>query len=320
MIAARITGPQQVEILDVADPQPAEGEFLVRLTHVGLCGSDLPIYGGEAGEYPCPVGAPGHELAGVLAEDADDLRAGQRVLVDSHAGFVGAVAVSRPHLVPLPEERSPVEMLMAQPLGTVIHGVRKLPPVIGWSAIVVGSGPIGLLFVGLLRHLGCREVICVDPLADRLERAEAMGATDVFHGTARQALDAGLGEADLAVEAVGLPETLPVVPLMMRRGGYALMFGVPRGLPPGRLVPCDLDAMLRREARVVFTHGPKVQEDFGAARDLLGGGILDVAPIVSHVLPFARIAEAFDLAFRHAEGTAKIVLTLEGGQGCCGQR
>lgn len=318
MIAARIVGPQQVQVLDVPEPEPGEGQVPVRLTHVGLCGSDLPVYGGEAGEYPRPVGVPGHELVGVLAEDADDLQAGQRVLVHYQAGLVGAVAVSRPHLVPLPEERSPVEMLMSQPLGTVIHGVRKLPPVIGWRAIVVGSGPIGLLFVGLLRHLGCREVICVDPLADRLERARAIGATEVFAGPARQALEAGLGEADLAVEAVGLPETLPVVPLMVRRGGYALMFGVPHGLPPGRLVPCDLDAMLHREVRVVFTHGPDVQEDFGAARDLLAAGVLDVRPIVSHVLPFARIAEAFDLAFRHAEGTAKIVLTLENGEGCCG--
>ncbi|MCD6352380.1 MAG: zinc-binding dehydrogenase [Armatimonadetes bacterium] len=311
MKAAQIVAPKQVELVDVPEPVPGPGEVLVRVTHAGVCGSDLPLYGGEAAQYPLQPGAPGHELIGELVDDLADLPTGQRVLVAKHNGYAQYVVASREKVLPLEEDFPPEQLLLTQPLGTVIHGLRKLPSVLGWEAIVVGCGPIGLLFIGLLRQAGCRRVVGVDPLPDRLARARAMGADETFQGTAEEARAAGIGEADLAVEAVGVPETLALTPLLVRRAGWALLFGVPRSLGPDGLVPCDLRSWLNQEVHVVFSHGPDVQLDFGTAHDVIVKGVLDVTPVISHVWPFERIAEALALAHEHAQGTAKIVLVLE---------
>lgn len=310
MIAAQIVSPKQIVLVDVETPVRALQEALVEVTHIGICGSDLPAYGGDGGVYPKPVGAPVHEVLGTMTEDLEDLRAGQRVLVLSRPGMNRLVSAPRPCLLPLPADLPAPQALVTQPLGTVIHALRKLPCVLGWKAIVVGSGPIGLLFVAMLRHLGCSHITVVDPQPDRLERAQALGADEVRANTAAQARQAGLEEAQLVVEAVGLPETLSVAPLLASRGGIVLMFGVPHQLPPGGLVPCDFDTMLRKDICVIFSHGPDVKADHGLARDLIASGRIDVGPVVSHVLPFAEVARGFSMAFERAPGTAKIVLEM----------
>ncbi len=313
MRAAQIVAPKRIEIVEVDKPEPTDGQALVRITHAGLCGSDWPIYDGQAAEYPQPPGAPAHEVMGVIENPgASDLKPGQRVLVVTRFGLAEYVAANPDDLLPLPDDIPSERILVCQPLGTVIRALRKLPTPLGWRAVVIGAGPIGLLFTMMLERGGCRQIVAVDPLPDRLDRARKLGATSTVQATAAEALDDGLAEtADLVVEAVGIPETIAVAPAMARRSGITLMFGVPRNLPPNGRVGFDVRDLLYREARIIYSHGPDLERDIGLARDLIAAGRVDVSPVVSHVMPFDQVAEAYQMAYERRPGTAKIVLAIQ---------
>ena len=311
MIAARILGPQQVIVEQIPQIRPGPGEVLVRVLRVGICGSDLPLYAGEAREYPLGWGEPGHEVVGVVAADAAGWRQGQMVLAVTTAGLAEYVCVSPDNLLELSFNRPPEHLLLCQPLGTVLRALRRADSVVGKRAIVVGAGPIGLLFVAALKMLGAHWVAAVDPLADRIDRAMAMGADEGFVGTASQAVEGGLAGADVVVEAVGLPDTLSTAPLLAGHEGQVIMFGVPRSLGADGMVGMDLRRMLARAVELIFAHGPELHRDIAAARDLIAAGRIDVGPVVSHTLPFSQVKRAFEMAWRHEEGTAKIVLAVE---------
>ncbi|MBC7286977.1 MAG: zinc-binding dehydrogenase [Armatimonadetes bacterium] len=311
MIAAQVVGPKDVRLVEAPPPGLRSFQALIRVTHVGLCGSDWPVYDGQAGKYPQPPGVPAHEVIGLVEDfSAGDLQQGSRVLVVTSSGLAEYVAAPPDALLPVPTHIPPEQMLLCQPLGTVIHALRKLPWPLGARTIIIGAGTIGLLFAAMLSRAGCREVIVIDPLGDRLERARQIGATETVQATAAEALAEGLGGADVVVEAVGVPETIAVAPALARRGGITLMFGVPRNLLPDGRVGFPVRQLLYEEAQIIYSHGPDLNADIGLARDLIAAGRIDVSSIVTHVLPFSQVAEAFAMAYEHRPGVGKIVLTF----------
>jgi L-iditol 2-dehydrogenase len=252
--AGQIVGPGRVEIVSIPAPEPREGQIRVRPTIGCLCGSDLPYFLADSanpmmhGRVP-PL-APSlslHELIGVVdASRSPEYAEGDRVLAlpYEHYGLAEAFLSEPARAVPLPPEARGDHLVLAQPLGTIVHALNKFGRLINQNVVVVGQGPIGLLFTGLLTRLGVRRLIALELLPERRAAARRMGATHVLDpretgpAEAVPALTEGQG-ADLVVEAVGEPETLAGCIDLIRRGGVILAFGVPHqlryDLPFGKL-------------------------------------------------------------------------------------
>ena len=170
MKAARLAGPKHFEFLDVDQPVATDGECLVKLERVSVCGSDIrhgygPIEPEE--HYPMEVGRPCHELAGVIVESRTDAyHEGQRVIVIPSRGLGGLCEyiVSDPgRMILLPDEGGLDEWVMCQPSGTVLYSCRQMGSVLSKNVVIFGQGSIGLSFTMLTSRMGARNVIAVDP-------------------------------------------------------------------------------------------------------------------------------------------------------------
>ncbi len=147
MKAARLVGPKKFEFLEVEQPVPDDGQCLIKLERISVCGSDIRnIYGPDHPEedYPMPVGRPCHELAGVVVESrTDSYHEGQRVIAIAYPGTGGLCEyiLSDPdRMVLLPDEGPLDEWVMCQPSGTVLYSCQQMPNILGKNVVIMGQG------------------------------------------------------------------------------------------------------------------------------------------------------------------------------------
>jgi (R,R)-butanediol dehydrogenase/meso-butanediol dehydrogenase/diacetyl reductase len=199
----------QLELVDLPDPEPGEGEALVRVTGCGICGSDLHVATAVA-----PVGMTfGHEIAGTVEAvgsgvDASAWRVGETVAVrpftgcghcaqcrrgradhcDQFAllglgrpgGFAELVVAQADELYRLPASVTGVEQALVEPLAIACRAVRRGGLAADDTVVVLGAGPIGLAIVAWARHLGVEHITVSDPAPSRRVLASEMGATRTF--------------------------------------------------------------------------------------------------------------------------------------------
>jgi len=249
--AARLHAVGDLRVADEPEPEPGPGMSLVRVTAVGICGSDLHWWDeGAIGDakltHPLVLG---HEGAGVIA---DGPRRGERVAIDpaipdetcracrdgyrnlcyrikfsGHGETDGmlreVMAWPSALLHPLPDGVSDADGALLEPLGVAIHSADLGHLPFAGTASVIGCGPIGLLLIGVLRAAGASSVLAVEPLAHRREAATRMGADQVSDAAA--ALDdAGV---DVAFEAAGNDEAVGLAMASVRPGGRVVLAGIP---------------------------------------------------------------------------------------------
>ena len=320
MKAARLVAPKRWEIAEVERPEPTRDMMLVRLERAGICGTDKPAFYGIGASYPMGLGQTGHEGLGIVEACASDAyRAGDRVLLwgFDRGLFQEYVLADPAGCVKLPMDLEPEVALMSQLLGTVIHCFYKLGNVINRNALVMGQGAVGQLFNATLRNLGARYIIGVDPLPHRLAVSPDMGATHTINPETCDLSEAiseitGGEMVDLAVEAVGRESTFNLCGDLLRHNGTLVYFGVPnKENAEGRMTLAFME-MFRKELQIVTSVGPNPDLDYTAALDWITQGRLDVRPMLTHLLPFEKIQDAFDLAFEHPEreGAVKVVLAF----------
>jgi threonine dehydrogenase-like Zn-dependent dehydrogenase len=241
MRAIQIVEPRKIAMLDNAPtPEPAEGEVLVRCSHVGICGSNISQYKGEGlwsnVDFPNPVGWSGHENIGTIVEShCGDWEEGKLVLAlpEGPYGFAEYI-VSRPLAIArLPQDApDPGALIIAQPLSTVLRALERTGGVKGQKCVIVGQGPMGLIFTHILRLMGASMVIATDLLDWRLEWSERYGADHIIDASKKDVVkivkELTNGEmVDFAVEAVGYIDSLKTAAYLPGHGGRLLVFGVP---------------------------------------------------------------------------------------------
>ena len=320
MRAARLVAPRQWELAEVERPE-ANGEMmLVRLERVGICGTDKPAFCGVGTSYPMAMGQTGHEGLGIVeACPTSAFDVGDRALLwgFDRGLFQEYVLADPAACVKLPKDVDPEVALMSQLLGTVIHCFYKLGNVINRNALVMGQGPVGQLFNATLRNFGARTIIGVDPLPHRLDVSHGMGATHTIDPETCDLAEAvaeitGGEMVDLAVEAVGRESTFNLCGDLLRQDGTLVYFGVPnKENAEGRMTLSFMN-MFKKELQIVTSVGPNPSLDYTLALDWITQGRLDVRPILTHLMPFEKIQEAFELAFEHPEtdGAVKVVLAF----------
>src|SRR5436309_12419229 len=248
--AAVFSDPGRLESLERPVPHvDSPSDVVLDVEACGICGSDLQILS-DPPRHPAKVGVVlGHEFVGVIADmgsDATDLRVGDRVVVAPNVscgacsacrrgrrnhcerfttlgifadgGLAPKVRVPASQCHPISADLPAHVAALAEPLSTVVHGARQAAVFPGELAVVIGAGPIGLMFVALLSHAGA-SVVVVEPAPERAALAERMGATRVVAPGER--LDA---PADVVVDAVG--SQLPAGLDLVASGGRILLFGV----------------------------------------------------------------------------------------------
>src|SRR5690606_27487699 len=143
-------------------------------------------------EYPRPIGFPCHECAGVIEESrSDTLRVGQHVISLAYSGGLFEYSAVPSRLaIPIPDDADPAMWVLAQPAGTVIYGLQRVGSVYGKRVVVLGQGPIGLIFTDLLVRNGASQVIVTDVIDHRLEVAKTLGADAVINTAKQDTLEA----------------------------------------------------------------------------------------------------------------------------------
>jgi 2-desacetyl-2-hydroxyethyl bacteriochlorophyllide A dehydrogenase len=322
MKAGQIVAPRHLEVVEMERPEIEDGQILVKTAKGCLCGSDLPYFQIDT-DHPMLAGqhaplAPMlslHECIGhVAASRCAEYREGDAVLALPyvHFGLAEYFPSDPARAVPIPADGPWDRIVLAQPLGTVFHAVAKLGSLINQSAVVIGQGPMGLLFTGLLARLGVRPLIAIDPDARRLAVAPRMGATATLNLDVAEAVSeverlTGGRMADVVVEVVGQAATLSAGIPLLRRGGTLLAFGVPYR----RQYQIPFSDLFLREGHIVCSVGPNVHVDFPIAVDLIASGQLDVTPLVTHRFPLERVQEAFDTFADRRDGAIKVVLDFD---------
>jgi propanol-preferring alcohol dehydrogenase len=323
---------------DVPTPAIAAHEALVRVSHVGVCGTDVKIRGNKMGIGVIPL-IMGHEIAGVVADAGSAVRGvapGDRVVVSFYVtcgrcnfcragrdtlcaevrqhgfsldgGFAEYVKTPGENLCKVPDQ-VPLEQacILGDAVATSYHAVTKRAHVRpGTTVAIVGAGGVGLHALQIARLAGA-SVIAIDVSEARLDLARALGADAVvdarggpFHEAVRR-LTGGQG-ADVVIELVGSAATLPSSYQSVRRAGRLVFIGyspqVPLAVMPHELV--------RHEIEIVGSRANTVQE-LEETMDLVAQG--RIRPIVDRVMPLADVEHAFD-ALRHGRPLGRNVLAI----------
>jgi len=299
-------GGRQLSWDDVPDPEPTDDEVVLDVELAGICGSDLHGYRGHPGPRVPPL-VLGHEVVGRLDGESyavyplvgcgacercrageDNLCATWQLIGMHRAGvFAERVVVPRRSLVPLPPGLDGRRAVLAEPLACCVGALAPHDVDGGTRVAVFGAGPIGLLTVYLAARAGAA-VRAVDPVAERLETAERLGATG-FEGPATLAVDAAGFEATwrAAVDAVESGGTVVVVGLGAAEGDFPM-------------------AALVRRAVTVRGQFAYSRADFARALEILVEGDLDLAWVSE--APLADGAQAFENLVERPAEYAKVVL------------
>jgi len=319
MRAIQIVGPRRIAMLDNAvRPEPAEGEVLVRCTHVGLCGSNISQYMGTGlwgdGEFPNPVGWSGHENIGIIAESrCDDWEQGALVLANPEGpyGFAEYIVSRPPGIARLPQDApDPAALVVAQPLATVLRALTRTGDLIGKSCAVIGQGPMGLIFTHVLRLMGASTVITADPLDWRLEWSKRYGADHIIDASKEDVVAAveKLTDGkmvDFAVEAVGYVDSLKAAAHLPRHGGRLLVFGVPHY----QLQEFPWYHVFREEIQINTSVGRECGEFFQtAAKMVLDDRASALTEMVMPRMPWDKAPEAFEMYAERAKDSLKLTL------------
>jgi L-idonate 5-dehydrogenase len=327
-------GDLRLEELPARRAEP--GEAVVRIEYGGICGSDIHYWregavGASVLKGPMTLG---HEVVGTVLRAAPDgsgpvagtpvaiypalacgrcrwCRVGQSHLCaecrylgsaaqwpHTDGGFATEMTLAAARLIPLPAGLPLERAALAEPTGVSWHAVSRAGAVgaqlAGARVIVVGGGPIGLLVAAVARYRGAGQITVADVLARPLQAAAEMGFDQVRIATdpGEPAPD-GTGpspEADIAFECSGAPAGLATALRLVRRGGTVVAVGqLPQAdaaEPAWRIVTGEL----------TVTGSLRLDGELPDALSFLADPAAGVDPVISHVYPLARAAEAFGLA------------------------
>ena len=309
-------GAASIDLEDLPEPPLDEGEVVLEVELAGICGSDLHAYRGHPGPRSPPL-ILGHEAVGSVAgrkgrftvfplvtcgacrmcmSEQENLCEQRHLLgLDLPGVFASQVVVREDALLPVPDGLDSRVAVLVEPLAASLSAWRVNGIAAGDSVLVVGGGPIGLLAVYLGAQRAAR-VVCVEPVAERRALAERFGAAGVLADTNA----VRLGEADFAIDAVGVEETWRAAIGGVRSGGTVVLVGLGRaegGMPVVDLV---------RRGVTVRGHYAYTRRDFEDALTLLAQSPPPLDWLT--VMGLSEGAEGFRLLVEEPASVTKVLL------------
>lgn len=321
MKAAYLIRPNKIEIIERPIPILNEGEVLIKVKAALTCGTDLKAY--LRGHPLMPMPGPfGHEFSGIIEEVAQGVngfKKGEAVMLVHTApcgecsycklklynlcqtltrdmmlgAFSEYIAVRRrvveTNMFHKPDEISFEEAAFLEPLSCIVHGVKALSPKKEDKVLIIGTGPVGLLFLQVLKSMGIT-VAVMGRNHKKLSFAEGLGADRVYLSSENPIdFTDGIGY-DKIVECTGQKEVWLRAIDFVRRGGVVLLFG---GLKAGTEVCYDAGRIHYDEITLkgAFHYNP---EDVREAAKLIGSKKLKLKELITDRFPLSDISKAFE--------------------------
>ena len=332
MRALYIEDKEQAVRREVAVPEVEQDQVRIKVSHVGICGSDLHYYYELAnGEFVVrePL-VPGHELSGTVDADPTGVwTPGQPVTV--HPARFGPpleTVPEGPHLWPggsylgsaatwphtqgaaaeylvveagmlraLPPELPLRRAVLAEPLAVAMHGAGRAGDLAGQRVLVAGAGPIGLLSVLATRAAGAAEVHVVDVLDEPLMRARSLGADRVANVSQAPPEP---NSVDVALECSGAPASISAVLRAVRQAGTVVQVG----MVPNEPRPVNLAPFIAKELQLCGSFRFNDEIDDAVALLAASSG---ADGIITHEFSLDEAATAFAAA-KDSRRSGKVVL------------
>lgn len=324
-------------IQDFDTPAISPGELLVQLNACGICGTDIAKVYDDYFLKPVQLG---HELVATVVESQSTrFRAGQRVAIAHHApdysshytrrgsapmdlefkisniepgGFAELIRVPadlvQHTVLPVPRAMPDLRAVFMEPLACCLRAMDRIDLLEGDSALIVGVGAVGMLFVPLLRDRSVTTLV-TDVRKERVTLAKKWGASDgcvVGEGDIAELVGADTERrgADVVILTVVTRATMQVAMESVRDGGTILLFGT----KPKQEFPADWWSIWRREINLISSYS-STPELLPRAMALLKRADYPLETLVSHVLPLSEAAKGFELV--HEGAASKVVITRD---------
>ena len=322
---------------DVPMPEYGVNDVLIKIGKTAICGTDIHIYSWDEwaqATIPVPM-TVGHEFYGEIVEIGREVRGfkiGQRVSGEGHltcghcrncrAGrrhlcrntegvgvnrpgcFADYLAIPASNVMVLPDNITAEQASILDPLGNATHCALAFN-VVGEDVLVTGAGPIGIMAVAILRHIGARHIVITDVNDYRLDLARKMGAShavNVKHQSIQDVMDElGMTEGfDVGLEMSGNPMALNEMVKAMNHGGQIALLGI-----PPQETAIDWNHVIFKGLVIKGIYGREMFETWYKMIAMLQSG-LDVSPVITHRFPVKDYQQAFEIMASGQSG--KIIL------------
>lgn len=341
MEAVVLYGKEDLRLERVPRPSAGQGELILRVGAATTCGTDLKVYRrGYHAQMLQPPTTFGHEVAGTVVEVGEGVTAfkvGDRVVAlnsapcdvcyfcrhgqqnlctdllfnnGAYAEYMRIPArIVQKNTLQLPSGLPFAHAALTEPLACVVRGFEETGARQGDSFVVVGAGPIGLMFLRVASIAGCR-VIAVVKRPDQVASAVRFGAQEVVQleggedvvARVRTLTEGGVG-ADVVAECVATPESWEQAVSMVRNGGVVNLFGGP---PAGTRVSFDTNRLHYGDItlKASFHHTPNTCR---RAFDLIASGAASPADFITGTATLAEVPDVFRrMTMRSVEGRRDI--------------
>lgn len=337
MKAIVIPNPNEIEIREVPMPEVKEGEALLKVRYVGICGADVASFTGNQPFTTYPR-IPGHEFSAEIVEIPENdkgLKVGDIVTCNPYFNCGGCYSCERGFVncctdnqtmgvqrdgafceyISMPVERiyegkglSAEELALIEPFSISQHAVSRCTIKENDNVLIIGAGPIGL-FALLAAKAKCKNVVVADILDNRLELAKEYGATEVVN-TKMQSLEEFTNEFtkgkgfDVCIEACGAPETFLGCIDSCAFAGNIVLIG------NGKRETNFIHSIILKKELNIFGSRNALKDDFINNIDLVASKECDVMKMVSRVYDMENALDAFK-ALANNDGTlAKILIKI----------
>lgn len=344
MKAAVLTEPGRIVIENRPIPQPRENEVLIKIKHVGICGSDVHYYlHGRIGDFVVkkPI-VLGHECSGEVVKtgsNVSNVKVGDLVAIEpgytcgkcifcktgrynlcadvvfmATPPYDGAFAEYVVHpadmVFKLPDGMSTIEGALIEPLAVGFHAAKQANAEIGQTASILGAGCIGLVTLMSLKARGITDIYVTDILNKRLEKAKQLGATGTFKADEIDVVKA-IGEitggegVDIVFETAGSKMSTQQTAGLVKRGGKIVLVG----MAPDAVTPYDFISLISKEASICTVF--RYRNVYPAAIKAVSAGFIDLKSIVTNVFKFEEIEKAMKFSVENARDIVKCVIEFD---------
>ena len=321
MKAAVLKEKKKMVIEEVPTPTAGPGQVVLKMKYVGICGSDLHLY--MTGLMP-PDTIMGHECAGVVVEVGEGVegwQVGDKAAVhggrscgkcfwclngnsnicrelpgiglgSNPGGYAEYLLVMPDQMVKVPDGVSLQDASLLDPFSTAYRGIRLAGFGMRETALVMGTGPIGLCVIQQLKLAGARVLVATERVERRAEAAKAFGAdvvmdpSDDVLGKLGELTD-GIG-VDYVFECVGVPDTTQEAFMLVRTAGKVVLVGV--CMEPATVMPVF---WLIKEVSMQTTMGFS-QSEFKTSLDMIHKGALKTDGLVTETVSLDAVPDAFE--------------------------
>lgn len=340
MLQQVMTAPGEIEFREIPMPEAGEGQVLIKIMNIGICGSDIHVYHGKHPFTSYPV-TQGHEVSGeivALGAKVEGFHAGQKVTIEPQVycgqchpcrhgkynlceelkvmGFqtTGTAseffAVDASKVTPIPEDMSFEEGAMIEPLAVAVHGVKQVGDVQGMNIVVIGAGSIGNLVAQTAKGMGAAKVMITDVSDLRLEKAKECGIDVCVNTTKTDFGDAmfaafGSDKADVIYDCAGNNITMGQAIKYARKGSTIVLVAVFAEMAKIDLAVAN-DHELDIKSTMMYRH-----DDYIDAIQLVNEDKVFLKPLISKTFAFRDYLKAYQYIDDNRETTMKIIINVQ---------